>query len=97
MPLTLRSVRPVRALTSPPGPAGRSAPWRLLLGFAVLLCALFAVSFGVGRLVGPVSVGPGRHGGSTPGMPGMPGMAGMHMDGLGVPSPVHVEVAGAGR
>jgi hypothetical protein len=94
MPLTLTSARPARA--------AQSTPWLVLLGSAVVLCLLFAASFGIGRLVGPVSVGPGRHGGSTtpgapgttpgtpssPGTGGMPGMSGMTMDGLGEPLPV---------
>ncbi len=73
MPLTLARSRP--------------AP-RVLLGFALVLCALFALSFGAGRLVGPVSVSPGRHGDGS--MPGMPGMAGPHTSGLGTPVPAAV-------
>lgn len=64
---------------------GRAAP--LLAGFTILLAALFAVAFGIGRLAGPVA--PGMHRvapGTTPAPTapathGMPGMPGMHMSG----------------
>jgi hypothetical protein len=67
---------------------GRAAP--LLAGFTILLAALFAVAFGIGRLAGPVA--PGMHRvapGTTPaptapathGTHDMPGMPGMDMGG----------------
>ena len=55
------------------------------MGFTVLLCALFALSFAVGHLVGPVSVGAGHQGGGS-----LPGMPGMDMNGLGAPLPARV-------
>ncbi len=78
-----------RTASSPPGTARRFAPWHILLGFTALLLALFAASFGIGRLAGPVSPGVlpgfGHHDGSR--MPGMPGMAGMTMRGAGASAP----------
>ncbi|MCS0637593.1 hypothetical protein NX801_18370 [Streptomyces sp. LP05-1] len=67
---------PQRVLPLPPA----------LLGFAVLLLALTALSFAAGRLAGPVA--PGMHrtvpaSGDTAPRPGMPGMAGMGGGGTG--------------
>ncbi|MBC3840632.1 hypothetical protein GXW82_11255 [Streptacidiphilus sp. 4-A2] len=87
--------RPPRRLSKrQPAAAGQSAPGRVLLAFAAVLLLLFAASFTVGRLVGPLSPrdfpGSGGHGGgSVPGMT-MPGM------GAVAPRPLN-SAAGSGR
>jgi hypothetical protein len=89
---TPQTAPPTHTGPSPQGPARRFTPWHILLGFTALLLALFAASFGIGRLAGPVSPGVlpgfGHHSGShMPAMPGMSGMAGMTMRGTGTSAP----------
>ncbi|GHF50950.1 hypothetical protein [Streptomyces morookaense] len=60
------------------------SPYATLIGFALLLTALFGVAYAVGSMAGPVSPGMHRTGGGTGsgsggggtggGMDGMPGM-----------------------
>ena len=91
MPLAPRPSR------RPSAAGGRSAPSRVLLAALAGLLILFAASFMVGRLAGPLSPGdfPGSsgHGGGT-----MPGMPGMSMPGMGAAAPQPVNsAAGEGR
>lgn len=80
MPLAPRPSR------RPSAAGGRSAPSRVPLAAVVVLLLLFAASFMVGRLAGPLSPGDfpgsGGHGGGT-----MPGMPGMNMNGMGAAAP----------
>lgn len=62
-----------------PPPTGRpsapSLPYAVLAGFVLLLAAVFALSYGVGRLAGPVA--PDMRGVSSDQDPGTGGMGGM--------------------
>jgi len=62
--------------SSDTGNRGFAVP-RALLGFVILLCAVTAVSYAVGRMVGPVA--PGLHRTEeSPAGDGVPGMSDMH-------------------
>ena len=62
--------------SSDTGNRGFAVP-RALLGFVILLCAVTAVSYAVGRMVGPVA--PGLHRTEEgPAVDGEPGMSDMH-------------------
>ncbi|MGW2179355.1 hypothetical protein ACWCXX_14920 [Streptomyces sp. NPDC001732] len=73
---------------SNPGRDRRRFPAPALLGFVLLVAAMFGVSYAVGHVVGPVA--PGMHGSSSGGGAGghdggsgsgdMGGMDGMEMD-----------------
>ncbi|MGW1376839.1 hypothetical protein ACWD6P_21560 [Streptomyces sp. NPDC002446] len=85
-----------RGRPSPPQAVRRLLPARPVIGFVVLLAALFALSYGAGALAGPVA--PGLHpaggspsGGSAPADDG--DMGGMHGMGAGAPRPVTVGAA----
>ncbi|MFI5663683.1 hypothetical protein [Streptomyces sp. NPDC051684] len=71
--------------TSTVGRDRRGSPAPALLGFILLLVAMFGVSYAVGHAVGPVA--PGMHGSSSGGGggghdsgPGSGDMGGMEMD-----------------
>jgi hypothetical protein len=76
------------------------SPGSVLLAFTAVLLLLFAASFTIGRLVGPLAPGDfpgsGAHGGGS--APGMPGMSGTTMPGMGASAPQPLtSVAGGGR